>query len=161
MPGEGTGVEFPGGLTLHWEASESGAPTWHLHGEIDWSAYESLQVVSAAVEGDTLALAALRPAGAKGHDADLLAAGFTRAGEEEPAGIEQALMSVEHGPDGSMRRIGVELWLGGGVGLRIAADRGSESEISAESGVRRESTPLRVRMDGREGEGVHDLLSAA
>jgi hypothetical protein len=161
MPPEGAGVELPGGVSLRWEAGDSGVPAWHLDGDVDWKAYKSLQVISAGIEGDTLTLAALRPAEAEGHDADLLAVGFTRAEDDEPAAVDNALLSVERGPDGSMRRIGIELWLGDGTALRVAGNRESEGSEVEEGGVRRESTPLSVRLEGREGSGVHDLVTPA
>ena len=161
MPPEATGVELPGGVSLRWEASDSGVPAWHLDGNVDWDAYQSLQVISAGVEGDTLMLAALRPAGAEGHDSDLVAVGFTRAADAEQGAVDHALLSVEHGPDGAMRRIGVELWLGDGTALRVAANRESEGEVVEDGGVRRQATPLRVRLEGREGHGAYDLVTPA
>lgn len=161
MPPEATGVELPGGVSVHWEPSESGVPAWHLNGDVDWDVYQSLQVISAGIEGDTLMLAALRPSGAEGHDSDLVAVGFTRAGDEEQAVVENALLSVEHGPDGGTRRLGIELWLGDGTSLRVAANRESEGDVAEDGGARRQSTPLSVRLEGREGHGVHDLVTRA
>jgi hypothetical protein len=157
-------VELPGDLRLAWAVDalcepETGSP-WHLEGELDWNRFESLRVVSAALGEEVIVLAALRPAGEDGHDADAIVAArlLPEAAVETAA---DALLSLEYDSDGALRRLGVELWGEHGAPLRVAADRTASASVSEESGRRRESTPLTVRVDGREGPGVHDLVTRA
>lgn len=163
---EALAIELPGGVELTWEIDAPGepasghAPAWRLDGELDWSQFESLRVISLAIGDDTLALTALRPAGSEGHDTDAVAAARLRP--EEPVEVaDEALFSLEYDSEGSLRRIGIELWTGEGGPLRIAADRSGAAEVGELDGGRRESTPLVARLDGRDGPGVHDLVTRA
>jgi hypothetical protein len=157
-------VELPGDVQLAWAVDalrelEAGPP-WHLDGELDWDRFESLRVVSAALGEEAIVLAALRPTGEEGHDADAVVAARLLPGAAVETAAD-ALLSLEYDADGALRRLGVELWGEQGAPLRVAADRTASASITEDSGRRRESTPLTVRVDGREGPGVHDLVTRA
>ena len=74
-----------GGITVEWDLEALAAlaeaspdatprPPWSLaSGPPDWDQFESLRIVSTAfADGQMVALAALRPAGAKGHGEDVV-----------------------------------------------------------------------------------------
>jgi hypothetical protein len=132
-------------------------PTWRLEREPDWEGASALRVISARFDdGALLAVAALRPRGAAGHDADAVGAVLVSA-EGEVAQVHEALLSTEYGPDGSARRLGVELY-GDSTGppIRVVADRVAD----ARPGASGEQTALRLRMEGMPGTGVHELMPA-
>ena len=60
-------------------------------------------------DGRAFALQALRPAKAKGHDRDEVAALVVEEGVAAP--VEDPRLSVTFGKDGLPRRVGLELWL--------------------------------------------------
>jgi hypothetical protein len=113
-------------------------------------------VISASFDdGALLAVAALRPPGAAGHDADAVAA-ILVSPEGEATELHHALLSTEYGPDGSARRLGLELYGDpANPPTRVVGDRVAEARRSARS----EQTPLRLRMDGTSGTGVHDVVA--
>jgi hypothetical protein len=159
-------VELGGEVRLVWDlgllaqAGTGDQSPWRLEGELDWGRFESLRVVSAALGDEKIVLAAVRPVGAEGHDEDgVIAARLLPDADVETAA--DALLSLEYDGAGALRRIGMELWRGDGAPLRVAADRTAEPATATEEGLQRESTPLRVRVDGREGAGVHDLVTRA
>jgi hypothetical protein len=157
-------IELPGGAVLVWEPASLGepdsSPAWRIEGELDWGRFESLRVVSVALGEESLVLAALRPTGSPGHDTDAVAAARQRAGEPVEA-AQEALLSLEYDGEGSLRRLGIELWAGEGGPLRVAADASGAAEVAELDLGRRESTPLVVRVDGRHGPGAHDLVTRA
>ena len=132
-------------------------PTWRLEREPDWEAASALRVISASFDdGALLAVAALRPRGAAGHDADAVGAVLVSA-EGEVAQIDDALLSTEYGPDGGARRLGLELYGSTpGPPIRIVADRVAD----ARQGTAGEQTALRLRMEGTPGAGLHELMPA-
>jgi hypothetical protein len=150
-------------LSLVWDRDAPEPPGegpgsgWRIEGELDWEHAEALRLVSAVFDdGRALALAALRPKGASGHDRDSVAQHFERSGEE--IAVAEALMSTEYDPDGLARRIGVELWVEpDSPPLRVAADREGELEITGD-GIRREIARMSFRLEGVEGTGVYELL---
>jgi hypothetical protein len=72
---------------------------------------ESLRLVAAWFpEGNSVALLALRPTGARGHADDRVAAAV--AGVGEGLSIFDPRLSTTYRGDGSPLRVGVELWLG-------------------------------------------------
>jgi hypothetical protein len=132
-------------------------PTWRLEREPDWERASALRVISAGFDdGALLAVAALRPRGAAGHDADSVGAVVVSA-QGEVAQLHDALLSTEYGPDGRARRLGLELY-GDPTGppIRIVADRVAD----ARQGAGREQTALRLRMEGIPGAGLHELVPA-
>ncbi|MEK6272349.1 MAG: hypothetical protein AABM42_06845 [Actinomycetota bacterium] len=132
-------------------------PTWRLEREPDWGRAGALRVISASFDdGALLGVAALRPRGAAGHDADVVRAVLVSA-QGEVAQLHDALLSAEYGPDGRARRLGLELYEDpGGPALRIVADRAAD----ARQGAGGEQTALRLRMEGIPGTGLHELVPA-
>jgi hypothetical protein len=166
---EGLRLAFAEGLAIEWPldalmrsadaADPSAPPVWELAGELDWDEVESLRLITAAVGEAALAMVVVRPAGASDHGGDGIAAAIARPNDAE--GAQEAFLSSEYDEAGALRRLGVELWLSSGAGKRIAADRagtGAESETGA---LRRQVTPLAVRLDGEQGRGLHELVRPA
>lgn len=159
-------LELGDGLAVEWDldalmraadaADPSASPSWELTGEPDWERTESLRLIVGAAGDQGLALAAARPAGARDHSADAVAVALI--GPEGTDSASEALLSTEYDPSGRMRRLGVEVWLEGGAGKRIAADRSGEPAETEAGRLRREATPLSVRFDGESGTGLHDLV---
>jgi len=130
-------------------------PAWRLEREPDWERSSALRVISASFDdGALLAVAALRPRGAAGHDADAVGAVVVSA-QGEVAQLPDALLSTEYGPDGKARRLGLELY-GDPTGppIRIVADRVAD----ARQGAGREQTKFRLKMEGISGAGLHELM---
>jgi hypothetical protein len=165
--GGGEGDEQP---RIEWDAERlralatngEGEPGWRLDGEIDWASTDAVRVVSAAFEdGGVLALAALRPAGAAGHDAETVRAVLVE-GDGEVVELEWALISTEYDRAGEVARIGLELYTDAEERpLRASAKRVEVEDAPAppaEPG--REATRLSFRMEGRRGSGMLELLSA-
>jgi hypothetical protein len=160
--------EAPSGelLRFEWVADELAAlvpdpgsePVWRLAGELDWDRVELVRVLSARLEdGRLLAIAGLRPAGAEGHGAELVAGALGNGDSFEQ--LDEALVSTEYGPDGLPRRVGLELYLTEhGLATRIAADvTGVTSSMAG--GVKRVAAALALR-GGRAGAGALDLLQS-
>ena len=148
---ERAGVELQGARVV-WDLERLGSigaadvePLWTIEAEPDWSAVEALRLLSASFEdGSGLAVAALRPAGAAGHDAEAVG-GFLLGPEGEPRTLHEVLISTERGPDGAVRRLGLELYEEeDAIPLRVAAD--GEREMS-------------VRIGGRAGTGRYEVLT--
>ena len=144
-------VDLPGARVV-WDLERLGSvdagegqPPWHLEAEPDWSAVEALRLLSASFDdGSGLVVAALRPAGAAGHDAEVVG-GFLVGPEGEPRPLHEVLISTERGPDGAVRRLGLELYEEeGAIPLRVAADGTRE---------------MSVRIDGRAGSGRYEVLT--
>jgi hypothetical protein len=153
-----------GSLELAWDrsAAESLAAAespWRIEGELDWPATEGLRLVSAVFEdGRALALAALRPHGAPGHDRDSTAYRLEESGE--PVDLVDALLSTEYDADGLPRRIGIELWAEAeSPPLRVAADREGGVDVGGH-GIRREVARMSFRLEGAGGTGTYELLRA-
>jgi hypothetical protein len=138
----------------HPGTGEAG-PAWRLDTEPDWQRVSALRVISASFDdGALLAVAALRPRGAPGHDADAVGAILVSA-HKEVEEFQDALLSTEYGPDGQARRLGLELYAGfGGPPIRIVADRVADPRGDADG----EQTALRLRMEGAPGTGLHELI---
>jgi hypothetical protein len=135
------------------------ASAWRLEGEPDWSAVEGVRLISATFEdGRTLALAALRPRGARGHDGDSIAHHLESSGE--PVELTEALISTEYDAGGLPRRVGAELWIEpGSAPLRLAGDRLGEVEVRDEA-QRHELARMSFRLEGVSGVGTYELLRA-
>ena len=131
-------------------------PAWRLEPGPDWESASALRLISATFDdGALLAVAALRPRGAAGHDADAVGA-ILVSPEGEVTRPHEALLSTEYGPDGTARRLGLELYRDpAGPPVRIAADR------IAGTGAGGEQTALTLRMDGTPGTGLHEQIPAA
>ena len=129
--------------------------TWRLDRKPDWERASALRVISASFEdGSLLGVAALRPRGAAGHDADAVGAVLVSA-EGEVARLHEALLSTEYGPDDRARRLGLELYEDSTrPPLRVVADRVAD----ARQGAGREQTKFRLKMEGISGAGLHELM---
>jgi hypothetical protein len=159
------------GLRVEWDVEAlrelSGAPrqpgtgearpTWRLEREPDWERASALRVISASFDdGALLAVAALRPRGAAGHDADAVGAVLVSA-QGDVAQLHDALLSAEYGPDGRARRLGLELYEDPtGPPIRIVADRVAD----ARQGPDGDQTALMIKMEGIPGTGLHELMPA-
>jgi hypothetical protein len=159
--GEPLRVEWPT-ETLAVASPDAGRSSraWRLDGEIDWDEVAALRVLHAGLgDGDAVALAALRPAGAGGHGEDLVAALLLTNGATEE--IDEALLSTEYGPDQLPRRVGLELYRADDpIPLRVAADVAAAS-VEREGAVADVRATLEVRRDGKRAAGVYEILSPA
>jgi hypothetical protein len=155
----GVSVAWPlDGLMRAGDAADPEAePAWS--GEVDWSRFDSLRLLTCTAGDDALAMAVARPSGAERHDADLIACARVGAAGVQP--VDEALVSTEYDPNGKVRRIGVELWSADGAGTRLAADRAGEVAATEAGGLAREATPLDFRLDGVPGRGLHELVRPA
>ncbi len=101
-PPQGRGVKAP---VVEWEQADP--PNWKLVDRGTGNA--TIRVLSArALDGRTVLLAAARPAGASGHDADAIGAIMIDPDGEQTV-AEEALLSTEYDGEGRPRRIGVEI----------------------------------------------------
>lgn len=162
-------VDLGGDLAIEWErgalmrtadaADPEAPPAWALAGELDWDEVESLRLLTGAVGDIALAVAVVRPAGASDHGEDAVAAALIADDEADAA--EEALLSTEYDPEGTLRRLGLELWLQSGAGKRVAADRTGDAAVGVTGALSRVVTQLEVRLDGERGRGLHELIRPA
>jgi hypothetical protein len=127
-------------------------PVWRLDGDLG-DGFTELRVVSGATtEGAVLLLCAARPTGAAHHDEDAVAAVLVPAAGREPEAIEEALVSTEYTADGSIRRLGLELYKrdddypvrgAGDVTSTVPADTVAE---------------LAFRLDGGSGTALYEIV---
>jgi hypothetical protein len=157
-PAAGVSVEWePDALMRAADTSDPEAPAaWS--GEVDWSSFESLRLITCAAGDEALAVAVARPRGADRHDADAIAC--VRVGATGIESVADALLSTEYDPDGQVRRLGLELRSADGGGARAAADRSGKPAEGSADGLTREATPLDFRLDGIPGTGLHELVRA-
>ena len=144
------------GLRALREGSGRGQESpWRLASDPDWSEIDSLRVVSAAFEdGQMLALVAVLPAGAEGHDATRRRCALVDAQGEVTETVE-TLLSTEYDAGGEPTRIGLELYTEADAPpMRVAADR---SGPASEAGGGR-AYPMTFRMEGFEGAGILELV---
>lgn len=163
---EGLTLELATGLGLSWDPEtarayagdgETSERAWRLDGALE-PAHSALRVLSAATEdGSALVLAAARPEGADGHDEETITAILVDV-KGEVTRFEEALLSTQYAMDGSVRRIGLELYEAGqDYPLRGAGDATSTS-ASDEGGSRCERAELRFRLDGSHGVALYEIL---
>jgi hypothetical protein len=134
---------------------------WSLAADPDWGAVRELSLLSACFnDGALLAVAALRPREANGHDADLVE-GVMVSPDGDTVRLHEVLLSREYGPDGKARRLGLELYERvDGPPVRLAADRvATEGETAEGAGGGGSSWTL--SMAGTPGIGVHELIRGA
>ncbi len=167
---EVVGLEFQGpdgeSLRFEWDADDLAAlagadastePGWRLGGELDWAVIDAIRVVSARLGDDRLlAIAAIRPAGADGHGNDLVA-GAIGDGEGFEQ-LDEALFSLEYGPDRLPRRLGLELFRADAMAIRVAGDA-TAVESTREGDVERLTAVFALRSSGDSGAGRLDVLS--
>jgi hypothetical protein len=167
---EGVSVEFESPsaerLRVDWPLDRlrnlepSGAETvWERAGELDWDEIDAVRVLSGRFEdGRLLAVAAVRPSGAQGHGDDAAFGVLVEGGE--PESLAEVLISSEYAADGSLRRIGLELYREqDGLPLRVAGDVTGASR-HRDGGVDHEAVVLELRAGG-PGAGVLDVLTEA
>jgi hypothetical protein len=144
------------GLGVAWDRSEGELPAWRLSGSLD--GFSLLRVVTGAGEdGSALRLCAARPDGAEHHDEELVAATVVSA-DGEMWEIEEALLSTEYAADGSVQRLGLELYRSGDdYPIRAAGD--ASSTTTGDDGRRR--AELRFRMSGSAGAGTYEIVHPA
>ena len=116
---------------------------------------DGLRLILAAFEdGRALALAALRPTGATGHDRDSVAVQLTESGDPVP--LTEALVSTEYDAEGLPRRVGAELWAEpDSPPMRLAGDRHGEVKVDAGE-PRREAVRMSFRLEGVGGVGTYE-----
>jgi hypothetical protein len=154
--GRATRVEWNAdALAALREGTEVSARAWRVEGE----PAGELRVVAAALEdGTMLGVAALRPAGAAGHDAEEVAGIVSRPGAD-PAAASEVRLSTEYDAAGHPRRIGVELFTDPDAPpLRAAGDRHEGS--GADSSGDRELVSMEVRSEGHGGSGLYEIRRA-
>ena len=105
------------------------------------------------------ALTALRPAGARGHDADLLgAAVFDEGGATV---VAEPRLSTAYSSDGAPSRVGLELWIAAedadeDLYPRRLAGEGVAPPVSVSVGaLELQARPFRCVSQGQEGDGVY------
>ena len=131
----------------------------HQWGAPDWERIELARMVSVWFEeGDGIALASVRPAGAPGHEAEAMSASRLA----QPAPIAQALLSTALDGEGRQRRAGLELRGGEDDAAieRIAGEAvcGTTLDLGR---LRLEQAFFHWRSDGRRGAGRYDVLRRA
>jgi hypothetical protein len=134
----------------------------HGWGEPDWERLEATRTISAWLDdGTAIALATVRPGGARGHDEEIAWGAIL-----DPAGsvhVDDPRLSTTYDADGRQRRAGLELWLDepdGGAARRAAGEVvcGSTLDLGA---LRLDAAVFRWHMNGRSGIGRYDILRRA
>lgn len=165
MPADSMTLTLDEGVGVSWnpaavaELARAGGPEespWRLDGEVS-EGYSALRVLSAVLaDGGMFTLAALRPTGSNGHDAETIRA--ILAGEDGVDQIDEALLSTEYGADGRPRRITLELYPEpDSYPLRAAGDA-TEVSSDEKGDWQRESATLDFRLGGRPGVARYDIL---
>ena len=139
----------------------------HAWGVSGWEDMELARTLSAWWDEDRhVALAAVRPAGAKGHEAEEVAAWLVGPAEEdgevELRRIDEARLSTTYDGEGRHRRAGLELWPEPESSFPVRASGRVVCGTSLELGrLRLDAAFFRWRMGGREGVGRYDVLRRA
>jgi hypothetical protein len=159
--GDGVEVEWDREALAALPSAPGGPPperSWKLQGgRPDWRRWDSMRVLSAAFEdGALVAFAALRPARAKGHDADEATGLIVREGA--PARFEDFLLSLQLDAESRLERLNVEAYLDTeSVPLRLSGDVAGRDTGEADVGAL-ERNVLEARMNGRAGVATLDVL---
>lgn len=133
-----------------------------LRDPLDLGRLDSVRALFAWFEPDEgLSLTALRPRGARGHDADTVTA--TVFEPERPTAVEDPRLSTTYGRDGLPIHAGMELWLPSDdeheqYPRRAAGDALGASVRVKHAGVELDASPLRWHSRGLEGAGVYLLV---
>jgi hypothetical protein len=133
----------------------------HSWGAPDWSKIALTRTVSAWMDTETaVSLSAVRPAGAKHHADEAVAATLVSAGE--PHTVAEPLLSTTFDGDGRQRHAGLELWLSeeGGFPYRAAGEVlcGTTLDLGR---LRLDASFFAWRGEGRTGVGRYDVLRRA
>ena len=149
------------GVTVRWAAPGTGdPPAWSVEGELE-PRLAALRVLSGRLEDGRLVLvAAARPEGAEGHDAE-----GTVAAIVDPDGgvseIEEVLLSTEYAEDGRIRRVGLELYPPGEDYPHRGAADALDGEHSEARGRRTDSAAMALRLDGVPGSARYEIVRSA
>ncbi len=133
----------------------------HSWGEPDWERIGSTRTLAAwLADGTGVALSAVRPADAGGHEPEAIWAAVLG-----PAGalrVDEPRLSTTYDEDGRQRRAGLELWVGGDDDWPRRATGevvcGSTLELGQ---LRLDCAFVRWRMEGYDGVGRYDVLRRA
>lgn len=133
QPAENLSVRFELG-------DDDSAPAWTVEGQPSGL----LRVVAGRAGERVLVLAAARAARAQGHDEEGVIAVLLEP-DKDPTVIEDPLLSMEYAADGSVRRIGLELY-----------PEGEDYPIRG-AGVVTGEGALDFRLDGDRGAGAFEV----
>jgi hypothetical protein len=128
-------------------------------GQFPSARFDSSRLVAAWFPGDAgMALLAIRPSGAKGHERDSVLAAVR--GETEPATVFDPRLSTTYEGDGTPRRLGVELWLGESEEADLHSRRFAGESLNSiatlrSAGVRIDGYALRCQGGDAAGPGVY------
>lgn len=145
-----------GGETI---AVDGAGQRGHSWGAPEWDAVELTRGVSAWLGDGALggiALVGARPAGARGHADESVAAVIVERGEPVP--VADARLSTAYDGEGRMRRAGLELWVDeDGYPLRAAGEVvcGTSLDLGA---LRLDLGFLHWHAEGLEGAGRYEIL---
>ena len=145
-------LELGPDLSVSWEADG-----WSLEGSLE-PAWSALRVLTGELgDGARVLLAGARPSGATAHDEETVRAVIVRpSGETEE--IYEVLLSTEYAADGSVRRVGMELYPEGEDYPHRAAADTREARRGEEGDRRTEVAEMELRMNGVAGRATHELL---
>ncbi len=130
-------------------------PLWRLSGELDWDEVDRVRVLSASYEsGSMLTIAAIRPAGVAGHGEEAIT-GLVIDPERGPEQLGEVLFSAEHGAEGALERIGLELYRHeSGLPIRVA---GEPTAVESHPDGRVDHRHYVLSLRGPDGAGVAAL----
>ena len=159
-PADGIAVIWDRAAVAGLGAPGEADPAWRLDGSLD-PGFSLLRVVSGATEnGSRLMLCAARPLDATHHAEELVAAAVVEP-EGDVAEIDEALVSTQYAADGSIRRLGLELYKpGDDYPLRGAGDTTGTSS-SEDNGTRHDRAELSFRLDGSAGAATYEIVRRA
>ena len=158
-------IEAAPDLRITWDLDEvraglgaDEAPAlWSLDGTLG-ARHAALRVLTGmTAEGTIVLMAAARPADADGHDSE-----EPKAVLIDPSGdvtrIEEALVSTQYAGDGSIDRVGLELYrTGDDYPMRGAGDAESTAK-DTHGDHSRERARLALRLDGESGTALYEIL---
>lgn len=130
----------------------------HLWGAPDWSRIELARTLTAWMGTDrAIHLTAVRPAKAKHHDDEVIAA-FLLDGDN-PLTVFEPRLSTTYDGELRQRRAGLELWMDeeGGLARRAAGEALCGTTLDL-GDLRLDSSFFQWRMEGRAGTGRYDVL---
>ena len=157
-PAEGIRVIWDRAAVAAYAAGEGEPdPAWRLDGSLT-PGFSALRVVSGATaDGSVLLLAAARPAAAASHDEEQVAAlvAGPDAGAEP---IEEALVSTEYAADGSIRRIGLELYKPGDDYPMRGAGDAVRTSLAGTGAERHDISVLDFRLGGSRGVALYEIV---
>ena len=137
----------------------------HGWGAAPWERLELARTVSAWLEGPRgVALSAVRPADAEGHDEESLTAFLVEPDEEgpRPIPVEEPRLSTTYDSEGRQRRAGLELWVGADDELPRRLSGEAVCGTSMELGrLRLDCAFFHWTMEGDAGVGRYDVLRRA